>query len=246
LTFIGFLETAVTGDNGSRIFTVEWDDIPPFGNPNDTITFEVQLHEGSNDIVFLYQDVDRTQGGNGRTATIGLQSELLGNSLQRGCNQITLTNGLKIHFPHPQSEGDAEAFGRPNFPQTSQETVVPKGDMVLILERLNQDGSNGLQALSRYWLADRLPRVLHSVFADWNGDGQEDLIVMLRPPAAYAPQTQLAVFSPHIEGEGESWEIIYHNFPLARQELDESLTDRYYSLETASDFLSVLPSSTNK
>jgi hypothetical protein len=216
LRLFGYLETAVSGTAGSRIFVIEWDDIPSFDNPDDRVTFEVQLFEGSNDIVFLYQDVTRTQGNNGRSATVGLQSEARGNSLQYGCDQLVLTNGLTVHFPHPAET--AQEISRPPFLPLSGQSLtaapLPKGDLKLLIERLNREGTAALQAMRPYWLAQQPQFESQSIQADITGDGEEELILLLRPPAAFAAQTQLAVFGRMSEG----WELLYHSYPLARQD----------------------------
>ena len=220
LTLIGFLETAVTGTAGSRIFVIEWDDIPSYANPDDRVTFEVQLFEGSNDIVFLYQDITRAQDNNGRSATIGLQSEVRGNTLQYGCNQLSLTNGLNIHFPHPADA--AEEINRPPFLPLSSQNIdpapVPKGDLNVLIERLNQEGINALHGLQSYWLAQQPQMASQWLQTDINGDGQEELILLLRPPAAYANLTQLAVLGQTNGENGSGWQLLYHSYPQARQQ----------------------------
>lgn len=229
LTLFGYLETAVSGTAGSRIFVIEWDDIPSFENSDDRVTFEVQLFEGSSDIVFLYQDVTRTQGDNGRSATIGLQSEARGNSLQYGCDQLILTSGLGIHFPHPDET--AEAISRPPFPPLSgpgPTAAPPKGDVALLIERLNWEGTAALQGMRAYWLAQQPQFESQSIQADITGDGQEELILLLRPPAAFAAQTQLVVLGRASE---PGWTLLYHSYPLARGANE----GRQFSLDRVTD-----------
>ncbi len=251
LTFSGFLETAVTGDSGSQIFTIEWDDIPPFGSSGDTVTFEVQLHEGSNDLVFLYQDVTRTQGNLGGSATVGLQSETLGNTLQHGCDQLVLTNGQKIYFPHPAVDiGELS----PSFIRQSSQPFlgsystfpIPKGDMNLILERLNLEGLNGIDRMDGYWMGQGRPKIVKTQSFDLTGNGQNELVVLLRAPIAFASETQIAVFSMVTGEAGESWRLLYHDFPLARQEGDSKLVGRFYSSDPTTNLLDLLPAFENE
>ncbi|MFZ0546576.1 MAG: hypothetical protein WAM60_14110 [Candidatus Promineifilaceae bacterium] len=235
LTLYGYLETAVSGSPGSRIFAIEWDDVPSFDNVDDRVTFEVQLFEGTNDIVFLYPDVSRSQGSNGRSATIGLQSELLGNTLQYGCNQVVLSNDLVIHFPHPAETGE-EAIRPSQLPLASQNLAVappPKGDLAQLVERLNLEGTNALQSMQAYWLTQRPQKESQWLQADINGDGQEELILLLRPPAAFANQTELAVFG-RTDGS-QSWQLLYHSYPLARQQDGLIGEGARLSLDTAND-----------
>lgn len=241
LTLFGFLETAVSGEAGSRIFVIEWDDVPVFDIPEDRVTFEVQLFEENNDIVFLYQDVTRSQGNNGRTATIGLQSETRNNTLQYGCDQLSLINGLTIHFSHPA--GAVQEGTQPAQPLSIPETFLPptpKGDLELLIQRLNREGINALQSMHAYWLSQQPQMESQSFQADINGDGQEELILLLRPPAAYARYTQLAVLGRAGEDE-QDWQLLYHNYPLARQqgsgfpESDSQERGRRLSLESVAD-----------
>lgn len=241
LTLVGFLETAVVGEAGSRIFVIEWDDVPPYGSPDDRVTFEVQLFEGSNDIVFLYQDVNRPQGGNGRSATIGLQSELRGNTLQLGCNQLSLANGLTVYFPHPTDA--AQEIGRLPQPQfgSAESKIVPKGDIAVFLERLNTDGLNALQAMRVYWLARQPQKEMLFLQTDLTGDGQEELVLLLRPPLTFAQQTELVIFSLAGE-ENDTWQLLYHNFPLARQGNDSSHSHQSHTIDNGDELLKIIPS----
>jgi hypothetical protein len=108
---------------------------------------------------------------------------------------------------------------------------VPKGDLNLLVERLNQEGINALQGLRRYWLAQQPQKESQWLQADINGDGQEELILLLRPPAAYANLTQLAVLGQTNGKNGSGWQLLYHSFPQARQQDN----GRHYSLDGVAD-----------
>ncbi len=137
LTFVGFLETAVIGEAPNRIFVAEWDGVPRFdGDFEDTLTFEVQLFEGSNEIVFLYPDVTVLNESRGDSATVGLQSAAQGLALQYSCNQPVLADALGIAF-HPSRGGQRRcgagngrlqiiAFG-PDRQRTCAGTAEPPG-----------------------------------------------------------------------------------------------------------------------
>lgn len=102
LTSFGYLQYDVIGEAPDRIFVLEWDDVPVFGNPDDRVTFAVQLFEESQDILFLYEDVTLLNGNSGGSATIGIQSEAQGVALQFGCNQPVVANASRIRFTEPE------------------------------------------------------------------------------------------------------------------------------------------------
>jgi hypothetical protein len=244
LTFLGYLETAVAGTGGSRIFVIEWDSIPSYANPEDLVTFEVQLFEGSNDIVFLYEDVSRSQGDHGREATIGLQSEAQGFTLQHGCNQLALSNGQVIQFLHPEGSNQNAALS-PLFPRLLAGSLTvdaaAKGDTQLLIERLNQEGLTALTTLRTHWLSRQPQQDSQWLQADLTGDGLEELIVLWRPPLSLSHLTHLAVLSPVSDDSGsQSWQLLYHNYPLARQEGFGRLQLEGISDETADGLLDIL------
>jgi hypothetical protein len=53
----------------------------------------------------------------------------------------------------------------------------------------------------------------------------------LRPPAAYANLTQLAVLGQTNGENGSGWQLLYHSFPQARQQDN----GRHYSLDGVAD-----------
>ena len=90
----------VFGAEPNRIFVVEWNDRPHFSNVG-AATFQVLFFEGTNEIVFQYQDVDfgNASFDNGASATVGIK----GNTIQYSFNQPALSDGLAIQFtPIPQ------------------------------------------------------------------------------------------------------------------------------------------------
>ena len=67
--FEGRIETEVLGEEPNRVFVIEWDNVLRYlGDNGDSLSFEVQLFETTNQIVFLYKDVTTLESPNGATA----------------------------------------------------------------------------------------------------------------------------------------------------------------------------------
>lgn len=195
LSFSGFLETEVVGTAPERIFVVEWDEVPRFGDdPEDRVTFEVQLFEGSNDIVILYQDAGTLAAHNGRNATIGLQSGAQGIALQYGCDQSVVANASGIRFPAP---------ARPNSDigqrtVISREATLPasaaaKGLTAELLTSLQGPDQATLAQLRSRWLAQSPPHITEWHNVDLTGDGRAELVVLWHSRRDTPELTQLAV-----------------------------------------------------
>ena len=201
LTFYGYLETTTVGDAPNRIFVIEWDNIPPFqAEPEDAVTFEVQLFEGSNDIVFLYEDVISFERSNGRSATIGLQSEAQGVSLQYGCNRPLINNNSGLYFPHPAQSN--EDLGQDVVIDT-EVTNVPqaKGHVVQLITSLDRFGSTVLTDLRNRWLSQTPSRVTAWRWLDLAGNGRDDLVILWRGTSQHPELAQLVVLSPDDVGQ---------------------------------------------
>jgi len=185
LRFYGYLETEVVGETPNRIFVIEWDNIPPFdGEPEDGVTFAVQLFEGSNNIVFLYQDVTSFDS-NGLESTVLLQSEDQGLALQYSCNQPTIADLSAITFPHPaetdeawglEPEGDEDENGDAN------ETVALKADAAALLHTLNLSSQPEarLAELRSQWASQNPVRLSQWLWVDLTNDGMDELILLWR------------------------------------------------------------------
>ncbi|MBK9051027.1 MAG: hypothetical protein IPL78_08955 [Chloroflexi bacterium] len=185
LRFYGYLETEVVGEEPNRIFVIEWDSIPPFdGEPEDGVTFAVQLFEGSNNIVVLYQDVTSLTS-NGLVSTVLLQSESQGLALQYSCNQPTIADLSAITFPHPsettdewgiEPEGDEAEDGEAN------EAVALKADAAALLHSLNLSShpETRLAELQAQWANQNPVRLSQWLWADLTGDGLDELILLWR------------------------------------------------------------------
>ncbi len=68
----GFIKYETTGTAPNRVFTVSWYNISRFADSANDMSFLVQLHEGSNEIVFYYGHID--SGTSGLSASIGMNA----------------------------------------------------------------------------------------------------------------------------------------------------------------------------
>ncbi len=91
----------VQGTAPNRIAIVEWYQRPHFPGSAaaDTVTFQVLLFEGSNEIKFQYLDVDLGDPllNNGASATVGINKDAT-TALQYSFNQPVLQDGMAILF----------------------------------------------------------------------------------------------------------------------------------------------------
>jgi hypothetical protein len=97
------------GVSPNRYLVVEWLNNQHYYTSASGVTFQAILKEGSNEIVFQYQDVDFGAGSeyanNGGSATVGIDSPSPGLGLQYSFNQPVLAPGLAIRFKFPQIQG---------------------------------------------------------------------------------------------------------------------------------------------
>jgi hypothetical protein len=89
----------VLGVAPNRQMIVQWQDVPHFGT-TDTVTYQVILIEGNNDILVNYVDPS-SEAGVG--ATTGIQGDA-STGLQYGFNTANLTASLAICYSHPLSD----------------------------------------------------------------------------------------------------------------------------------------------
>jgi hypothetical protein len=197
LRFAGALQTAVNGQLPNRIFVVAWEDAPLYGNDlDDRVTFQVQLFEGSHDIVFLYGDVTTLASSNGRHATIGLQSAAQGLALQYSCNQPAVSDATRLRIVHPVAPnpdvGQAVVIER--------ETAVtahpaPRGPAAEALQTLSNDGLPALGRLRQHWLNQNPARMVAWQRLDLTGNGREELVMLWRGDRQHPELAQLAIFN---------------------------------------------------
>ncbi|GAB4270295.1 MAG: hypothetical protein Kow0080_14630 [Candidatus Promineifilaceae bacterium] len=194
--FAGFLETEVVGEAPDRIFVVEWDNVPPFGaDLADGITFEIQLHESTNDIIFWYEDVTTFVEGNGRSATIGTQSEAQGIALQYSCNQPTLADATQITWLHPQNPNRSVGLTAPSMQTLPVHTVQAKGETARFLDALNARGRAALVQWQQHWRSQTPPLTVAWEEVDVTGNGRVELILLQQAPETHPQYSQLLVLA---------------------------------------------------
>lgn len=204
LRFYGYLETEVFGEEPNRIFVIEWDNIPPYDSePEDGITFEVQLFEGSNDIVFLYQDVTSLTS-NGRNAAALLQSEAQGLAIQYSCNQAAIADLSGIAFPHPvepDEEWGLDDAEEGEEAEANATSVVLKADAAALLHTLNLSSNPEarLVELRLHWASQAPARLSQWQWADINNDQRPELLLLWRSKPQLE-QSRLLVLSPDSQG----------------------------------------------
>lgn len=215
LTYMGFLETETIGTEPDRIFVVEWDDVPRYSaNDDDRVTFSVQLFEGSNDIVFLYEDVGMFDGKNGRSATIGLQSAAQGLALQYSCNQAAVRDSQRLHIVYPE-KANAD-LGRGNVLYRPQENVEmrAKGEITTLISALNLRGPRIMAALQKQWLNQRPQRM-----SEWtwlpDENGRSQLLLLWRGPQARPDLAQLILLAADEQGQ---WTLQFNHRFVSREE----------------------------
>lgn len=201
LRFWGYLETDVVGEAPDRIFVIEWDDVPRFEDDTDRVTFEVQLFETSQDIIFLYEDVTLFAGSNGSGATIGLQSAVQGVALQYSCNQPAVADATRLLFAHPETAN--EVLSREVVMPLSETVPVTavKGDVLELVTKLNRRGETALSQLRGHWLSQSPPRYAKWAWADLTGNGRSDLLLLRHSTTQFPDQTELAVLTQSLSGE---------------------------------------------
>lgn len=231
LRTVGFLETATVGNAPQRIFVVEWDAIPRFGDdPQETVTFEVQLFEGSNDIVFLYEDTTSPTGNNGSSALVGIQSEAQGVALQYSCNQPVVGNGDGLRLLHPaepnpelgmeagaQRDGGAGAITR-----LAVADVAAKEPVAGLLDGLQRRGAAVLPDLRGEWISGRPPRAFQWQWFDLTGDGRDELLAWWQGRPSRPELSELAVLG--LSNDSAEWHILLHEPLSSRQSPAAELT----------------------
>jgi hypothetical protein len=215
LRLYGELETATVGQAPERIFIIEWDAIPPFGgDEDDRVTFEVQLFEGANDVVFLYEDPATVEGGNGGAAVVGIQSERQGLALSFSCLQPVLPTGGGLRFVHPVEPN-------PNAAESEEQVVAPaapapsaKGSVAELAAGFAVDGPATLEQLTTHWRGARVPLVFSWSAVDMTGDGREELIALWNGGTANAGAAQVAA----LEANGNQLTPLFQSYLSTRDE----------------------------
>lgn len=97
------------GAPGNRRFVAQWNQTLRFGGSPSTVTFEIVLYEGSNEIVFQYLDADSGNGAAfGGDSTVGIRDAAgyaNGHVLQWSLNQPVIADGTAISFSRCNANG---------------------------------------------------------------------------------------------------------------------------------------------
>lgn len=197
LTTQGALETAVVGQAPTRIFVIEWDNVPIYGNDiDDRVTFEAQLFE-SGDIVFLYEDPTTVAGGNGGAAVVGIQSERQGLSIRYGCRQPTLPapGGLRLAYPADPNPRPTEPEDEPPAAAVTLAAPQAKGPTADLVAALETNGPASLAALRLRWLSQQPSRAFVWQAVDLTGDGGEEVVAVWSGGPNALELAQVAVVS---------------------------------------------------
>lgn len=197
LRFFGFLEYETFGTAPNRVFVIEWDDIPRFGDDSEArVTFEVQLFEQNYDLVFLYEDVTTVVGYNGSSATIGLQSEAQGLAMQYGCFQPVVANASRILFAHPDEPNEELGLDALiDSEQSISTSLAAKGHVAELIEGLEQMGPTVVSRLRNEWLNQVPGRFTEWRWLDLTGNGLEELALLWRGHPQNPELAQIVVLS---------------------------------------------------
>jgi hypothetical protein len=215
LTLEGTLDTEVVGEAPNRIFVVEWDDVPYFGDAESKVTFEVQLFEANDNILFLYQDVGQGQSANGRSATVGIQREDAGLGLMFGCNNASVTNGKGLLWVHPEDPNRRVQGGVGINVATESEVVFGKGNAGILANTLNQQGKTGIQQLQQQQLSKNIQTQYQ--WLDIVGDNQPELVWLQRSTQNRPDQSQLIVLGQDNTNAFQillDWQLSTRNQPI--------------------------------
>ena len=96
----------ILGQAPDRTLVVQWQDVPHYGNPSDTVTAQAVLFEATNSILVQYLD---PSGEAGSGATEGIQGDPNPNTnwgLQYGFNTAILSPDLAICYAYPGAPGN--------------------------------------------------------------------------------------------------------------------------------------------
>ncbi|MEM7333714.1 MAG: hypothetical protein AAF490_16620 [Chloroflexota bacterium] len=197
----GSIDIATVGEAPERIFVVEWDSVPRFGGElDDNLTFQVQLFENNNDILFLYEDVTTSNSPNGRSATIGVQSANQGVALQFSCNQAAVADASRLVIRHPETPNAdlGQTIAIASVPKPI--SLLQKGELETFTAQLNRQGESTLMQWQSRWINEPSPRRGEWAWADLSGNGRSDLILTLSQPQQFSDASALLYFSVDEQG----------------------------------------------
>lgn len=202
LLVAGTVDIDTIGVAPNRVFIVEWDNVPYKDTALDErVTFALHLFEGSNDIVFLYEDVRVLNGRNGQSATIGIQSATQGLALQFSCNQPGVADATQLAIRHPETPNaniGQSIVVAPAFepPPLSKKSWLPD-----LTAQLNTEGKVALTRWRQQRLSQPAPQLAEWVWADVTGSGRSDLIIALNSTIQTPERSALLVFTVDEAGQ---------------------------------------------
>jgi len=103
--FGGTVKVATHGERPDRTFVIEYEGFASYGDYSP-VPFAVLLHERDSAVTFQYPSV--TGFGDGRSATIGIESDGGDDALQLGFDKAILRGGLAVRFVPPAIDGDGD------------------------------------------------------------------------------------------------------------------------------------------
>ncbi len=129
----------VIGEAPERKMVIQWDDVPHF-NTVEGITFEVILHEKTNEITFQYKDIsfNDLEYDKGKSATIGIENISGTAGTLYSYKKASLSEGEALHFSPREcsyvnvteiSIENGEVF-QPNLPVKLQINAISQGNSI--------------------------------------------------------------------------------------------------------------------
>lgn len=96
----GSVRIGTVGSAPNRKVVISWLNVPPVRAATAKLTFQAILCEGTNDIIFQYQNVapTNTAYGAGASATVGLENDTGSEACAFSYNSRSLANGMAIRF----------------------------------------------------------------------------------------------------------------------------------------------------
>jgi hypothetical protein len=138
------------GTAPNRKFVVEWSNMSVLDEAgtdlNATLTFEVILFEGSNDIQFVYQSLSGARS-DGSSATVGMQDSKRTTGVQTGFNQPILRNGsfFSYHFQNGSYTALAADTTPPTKPVVTDAGAATQSRTELSASWTSDDPESGIR-----------------------------------------------------------------------------------------------------
>ncbi|MCA9979203.1 MAG: hypothetical protein KDD89_00140 [Anaerolineales bacterium] len=192
LTLEGYLRGEMLGEAPNRVIVLEWDEVPLASNPAEKVSFAVHLFETSNDIAFLYEEVNTASNPNGQSATIGIASSRVESSLTAGCNETAVVNGDQIRFVYPE-EPAVQASVAPPASLLAKQAPTAQSDFTAVYTAVQQPNTPSLERLRWQWLQQQPPRQISWLRDDITGDGMAELLVLVQSTPEHPHLSQLLV-----------------------------------------------------